>query len=276
MSDWAASPRVLAAVMVVSVALAGFVARRDAFIGCRDGLTLTHDGSRCCSAVDAHGTCTSRVGPSLFGASDRVLLAPQVIELRGQSFERPRANDQSVQLAPFFLARTEVRCADALAILGSDASPVTQRLCRDDANRAAGGLRFSDAERICTVLGGRVPREVEWQRAAGARGTRYPWGETGATCRAAVWGMTRGPCAHASDGPDTVHARPGGASLDDLVDLAGNAAEWVHGDGDAPVLKGGDYASIDASELRVFARRRAALDDADPRNGARCAFDPTR
>ena len=274
MSAWAASPPVLAAITIVSVALASLVARRDAFVSCRDG--LIREGSRCCSAVDAHGTCTSRVGADSFATTDRVLVDHRLVALRGQSFERPQVETQSVQLAPFFLARTEVRCADALAILGSDASEITRELCRDDANRAAGGLRFSDAERICRVLGGRVPTETEWQRAAGARGTRYPWGETGATCRAAVWGMTRGPCAHGNDGPDTVHARPGGASLDDLVDLAGNAAEWVQGGDGSRVLKGGDYASLDASELRVFARRRANTVDVDPRNGARCAFDPSR
>ncbi len=268
MTDWSASTRVLAALLGLTVTLAAVVVRRDAHLTCRDG--LHRSGTRCCVVVDPNGACTSGVSPNR--AHERIDLSPRETTLRGQSFERPHASTDSVHLAPFALMRTEVRCADALAVLGSDASLETRKLCRDDAERAAGGLRFSDAERICASMGGRVPSEAEWQRAAGAGGTRYPWGETGATCRAAVWGMTRGPCAHDADGPDTTNARPGGMSPDGFVDLAGNLAEWVRAAG-APVLKGGDYTSIDASELRVFSRRTATATEASDRNGARCAFD---
>jgi sulfatase modifying factor 1 len=258
----------------VSVALAcatltAVVARRDAGLVCREGLTRA--GARCCVRVDARGACASSVGDALALGSARVAFDGPGAELRGESFERPRPETRSVQPAPFAIAALEVTCADAMAVLGRDASEVTARLCAGDPARAAGGLRFADAERICAALGGRVPREAEWRRAAGANGTRYPWGESGATCRVAVWSMTSGPCAHGLDGPDTVHARPGGASPEGLWDLAGNAAEWVAGDAGPRVL-GGDYTSLDAAELRVLAGR-APTDVADPRNGARCAFD---
>ena len=216
--------------------------------------------------------CTSGVDARLAARPSRVHYGSGSVAVRGQSFERPSARNESYDLAPFALAREEIRCADALAVLGHEASAVTVHLCAGDANRAAGGLRFADAERVCASLGGRLPTEREWERAAGSGGTRYPWGETGATCRAAVWGLARGPCGHGLDGPDTVGARPGGASPEGVVDLAGNVAEWVRAD-DGPALKGGDYTSYDASSLRVLARRTAPGGEADSRNGARCAFD---
>jgi formylglycine-generating enzyme required for sulfatase activity len=251
-------------------ALAVAVARRDAGLVCRDGLERA--GPRCCVRVDERGACASSVSDALALAPLRVTFSGAGAELRGDSFERPNAATHPVHPAPFALASLEVTCADALAVLGTDASAVTTRLCAGDLARVAGGLRFSDAERICTALGGRVPREAEWRRAAAANGTRYPWGESGATCRVAVWSMASGPCAHGLDGPDTAHARPGGASPEGLWDLAGNAAEWVSGEA-GPRVVGGDYASLDAAELRVLAGRAAAPEEPDPRHGVRCAFD---
>jgi hypothetical protein len=254
---------------IACAALVFTVARRDAALVCREGLVRA--GARCCVRTDVRGACVSSIADALALEGTRVIFDGPGASLRGESFERPSAATHSVQPAPFSLASLEVTCADAMAVLGSEASAVTIRLCAGDPARAAGGLRFSDAARVCAALGGRVPREEEWRRAAGANGTRYPWGETGATCRVAVWSMTSGPCAHALDGPDTVHARPGGASPEGLWDLAGNAAEWVIGD-EGPRVLGGDYASLDAAALRVLAGRAAPPEEADPRHGVRCAF----
>jgi len=250
---------------------AAIVLGRDAGLVCRDGLVRA--GPRCCVRVDARGRCSSSVAEALALGLPPVTFAGPGADLRGESFERPTASTTSVQPAPFALAPLEVTCADAMAVLGSEASAVTARLCAGDPARAAGGLRLSDAERVCAALGGRVPREEEWRRAAASNGTRYPWGESGATCRVAVWSMTSGPCAHDLDGPDTVHARPGGATPEGLWDLAGNVSEWVTGSA-GPLLLGGDYATLDAAELRVLAGRAAPREEADPRRGVRCAFDP--
>ena len=260
-----------ACVALGCAALAVTVARRDAGLVCRDGLVRA--GARCCVRVDARGSCTSSLSDALALEARRVTFSGPGAELRGESFERPSAGSHSVQPAPFSIASLEVSCADAMAVLGSDASAVTARLCAGDPARVAGGLRFSDAARICAALGGRVPNETEWRRAAGANGTRYPWGESGATCRVAVWSMASGPCAHGLDGPDTAHPRPGGASPEGLWDLAGNAAEWVTSEAGPRVL-GGDYASLDAADLRVLGGRSAPAEEPDPRHGARCAFDP--
>ncbi len=267
------SPRLTFALVAMSAALAVFVASRDARLPCRSGL-VPH-GARCCAELAGPNACTSGIDTRLAVPPARVRFAGGNVELRGQSFERSSARNVAIDLESFLLAREEVRCADALAVLGSDASAVTAKLCAGDASRAAGGLRFADAERICAALEGRVPTEQEWERAAGSGGTRYPWGETGATCRAAVWGLATGPCGHGLDGPDTAGARPGGASPEGLVDLAGNVAEWVR-TSEGPAVKGGDFTSYDASSLRVLARRTPPPEVADARHGARCAFETAR
>lgn len=267
----ASSSAVSLVLLVTSMTLGVVVVRRDARSACRDGL-VAH-GARCCSETAGPNVCIAGVDPTVTARPGRVRFSGRAVELRGQSFERSSARNVTVTLAPFDLAREELRCADALAVLGREASSVTSTLCAGDAKRAAGGLRFVDAERVCAALGGRLPTEEEWEFAAGSGGTRYPWGETGATCRAAVWGLATGPCAHGLRGPDTVGARPAGATPEGVLDLAGNVAEWVRSN-DGGAVKGGDFTSYDASNLRVLARRTPPMDTADPRHGARCAFAP--
>ena len=82
-----------------------------------------------------------------------------------------------------------------------------------DFARAASGVTLGDAMAYCRGKGGRLPTEDEWIVAAVSASNpprRYPWGDTGAVCRRAAWGLDTGPCAHGADGPDTVGAHPDG------------------------------------------------------------------
>ena len=164
-----------------------------------------------------------------------------------------------------------------------DAFEITEGAIRpeksDDPARAAGGLSRADVVAYCTHRGGRLPTEDEWiVAAAGARGTRYPWGDTGAVCRRAAWGLEDGPCAHGARGPDTVGAHLGGDSALGVHDLAGNVAEWVSGDGadGRGVVLGGSWKTTLASELRVWSRAWADPAGHDPAIGGRCAWDRPR
>lgn len=145
-----------------------------------------------------------------------------------------------------------------------------------DAARAASGMPYGDAARFCAARGGRLPTEDEWiVAAAGERGSRYPWGDTGAVCRRAAWGLASGPCARGATSPDTVGAHASGASPRGLHDLAGNVAEWVAAPADARVAaaRGGSFRTALAADLRTWARRElekeSKLDDV----GFRCAYD---
>jgi formylglycine-generating enzyme len=146
--------------------------------------------------------------------------------------------------------------------------------------RAASGMTRDEAEAYCRARGGRLPSEDEWIAAAVSGSEpahRYPWGDTGAVCRRAAWGLAGGPCASGADGPDTVGAHRDGDSPLGLHDVAGNVAEWVAGDPDAPSrasARGGSWQSNLASELRVWSRLEVARDARDPRVGLRCAYPP--
>ena len=149
-----------------------------------------------------------------------------------------------------------------------------------DAARAASGMTRDEAAAYCASQGGRLPTEDEWMAAATAGADpphRYPWGDTGAVCRRAAWGLTSGPCAHDADGPDTVGAHPAGDSALGLHDVAGNAAEWVAADGARPglgVAKGGSWMSVLATDMRIWARLELPSDSHDGRVGVRCAYPP--
>jgi formylglycine-generating enzyme required for sulfatase activity len=144
----------------------------------------------------------------------------------------------------------------------------------EDPARAAGGLTRAEVVAFCKERGGRLPTEDEWVVAAsGANATRYPWGDTGAVCRRAAWGLATGPCAHGAKGPDTVGAHAGGDARG-VHDLTGNVAEWVQAD--RGVVLGGSYATKLAAELRVWSRAWVDPEAHDPTVGGRCAYDRPR
>jgi formylglycine-generating enzyme required for sulfatase activity len=151
---------------------------------------------------------------------------------------------------------------------------------RDDPARAASAMTRAEAAGFCAAEGGRLPTEDEWMVAAASAMNpprRYPWGDTGAVCRRAAWGLATGPCARGADGPDTVGAHPDGDSPLGLHDLAGNVAEWVAAAGADPgpgVAKGGSWADGLASDLRIWARLEVDPGARDPRVGLRCAYPP--
>jgi formylglycine-generating enzyme len=146
-----------------------------------------------------------------------------------------------------------------------------------DAARAASGLTRSDAAGYCKRRGGRLPTEDEWiAAAAGEAGRRYPWGDTGAVCRRAAFGLVAGPCASTGTGPDTVGAHTSGDTPTGLHDMAGNVAEWVApspSGSKAGVARGGSWRSALATDLRTWARLELDPDRPDDRVGVRCAYD---
>jgi formylglycine-generating enzyme required for sulfatase activity len=146
-----------------------------------------------------------------------------------------------------------------------------------DGLRAASGMTREQAAAYCAREGGRLPTEDEWMAAAsGLGGHRYPWGETGAVCRRAAFGLAHGPCAFDGTGPDTVGAHADGDSTRGVHDLAGNVAEWVAPSAEAPsvgIAKGGSWRSELAPELRVWARLNVDPAAHDDRVGVRCAYD---
>ncbi len=229
----------------------------------------------------------------------------RALEVRGGTFAigTPPSDDDAplhpltrVQLTrDFCLDRTEVtvadfaRCADAgacaarIPAFSRDRMPMTN-------------VSWSDARDACAFFGGRLPTEVEWERAARGDDHRaYPWGWDRPTCTTAkFWTEVWGECG--DYGPSLVGTHHEGASPYGIEDLAGNVIEWVADayipdayaqfvDGSAVdpivnvpfvhlrVVRGGGWAYDVVHSLHAAERDGYPEGTSDPTLGFRCAFD---
>jgi formylglycine-generating enzyme required for sulfatase activity len=266
----AAGSRRSIAIALVTLAIgvtvvAGFV-RRGTDEGAQCGAGFVVHGARC--FADSTRPCPPPLVSSTLGCVAppvRVLVPEATIVVGPSDWEAEgRVTTRSIHTGAFFIDAFEVTAGR-----WGGAAP-------GDAARAASGMTAEEAAAFCAHAGpgGRLPTEDEWIAAAVAGRSptpRYPWGETGAVCRRAAWGLRAGPCARDVDGPDTVGAHPTGDSALGIHDMAGNVAEWV-----APgtAAKGGSWASDLAADLRVWARLDLPRGARDPRVGLRCVYPP--
>jgi formylglycine-generating enzyme required for sulfatase activity len=231
------------------------------------------EGARCAPGFVASGARC--VAPAGFTVPDTRVLVPTASIAVGPS-------DWEAQ------GQVETRTihVDAFRI---DAFEVTRGMLTPgapDHDRAASGVTREEASTFCASRGGRLPTEDEWIVAADSAMNpprRYAWGDTGAVCRRAAWGLESGPCASGASpargetaGPDTVGAHRDGDSPLGLHDMAGNVAEWVSDDlpNGVGVSKGGSWRSALAADLRIWARLEVPPDARDARVGFRCVYAP--
>lgn len=257
------------------------------------GAGFARVGPRCCpGAADPStppGTCrapTTGACPAPLVATDRGCDAPaEQVEVPATTVTvgpsdweaEGRAPPRTIAVGGFRIDRFEVTVGQACASRALADRP----FCREgDPARAAFGVPLEEARELCRERGGRLPSEDEWLvAAAGDRPRRYPWGDTGAVCRRAAWGLAKGPCADGASGPDTVGAHPDGATPLGIHDLAGNVEEWVEppdrSAGAGALLRGGSWQTAFAAELRTWPRREASaseIRDPGPTIGFRCAY----
>jgi formylglycine-generating enzyme required for sulfatase activity len=207
-----------------------------------------------------------------------------------------------VTLRAFDIDRIEVRVADYDRCVVAGACDPPGFAADDprfrDPSFPVTQVKWQDAVAYCAWAGGRLPTEAEWEFAARGEVRRtFPWGDVynPHLVNHGSWAFDE---TDASDGYALlapVGSFPDGATPEGILDLAGNAAEWVSdfwGDPDENgygysslaavdplgpptgvyhVVRGGSYASA-PPWLRTASRWRIKL----PRSaevGFRCAAD---
>jgi formylglycine-generating enzyme required for sulfatase activity len=220
-------------------------------------------------------------------APTAMVLVPAGRFLMGEDGERSSSRPQrQITLDGFAIDRTEVTNAAvgqfveeaSVQLVGWDAVQASER-----PQEAAVGLLWREADAYCRWAGRRLPTEAEWEKAArGTDGRRYPWGD--------LWDPKRANTAESGLGRvTTVGSYPSGASLYGVLDMAGNAAEWVadpydpdyysHAPDRNPLgpdavldhgLRGGSWASP-KEHAQTFFRDSSHSVRPNPRVGFRCA-----
>jgi len=88
------------------------------------------------------------------------------------------------------------------------------------------GISWNEAYAYCTWVGGRLPTEAEWEKAARGETMRaYPWGDKEPSCELANARDDRIGTCIGDTAP--VGSYPLGASPYGVMDMAGNVWEWV-------------------------------------------------
>lgn len=222
---------------------------------CAAGLEVTQEG--CVAKPRAVGIAAGvlRIGPSDWEAQGQVT---------------PRA----VAIDAFAIDAYEVSEARyAACVAASACAPLP---LGGEPGRAIASITLEESSRFCAWAGGALPTPEELAfAAAGEKGRRYAWGDTGAVCRRAAFGLSRGPCGEDATGPEIAGSHPDGASPEGAHDLAGNVAEWATGRGASAALaeaRGGSWADGAASALRSWNRREITANTRSAEVGFRCVY----
>jgi sulfatase modifying factor 1 len=237
---------------------------------CGEGQHL--DGDRCAGTPLR---CAAGMDPTPAGC----VAPPRVVQIEG-GLLRVGPGDWEAQgvvvpyqadVAPFGLDAREASEARWGACVGAGACPAVA--LSGEPGRPVTGITLAEAARFCAWAGGALPtRDQLAFAAAGRNGRRYAWGDTGAVCRRAAWGLMAGPCGWGARGPELGGSHPDGASPEGVLDLAGNVAEWAvaTASGEAEA-RGGSFADGAASAIRAWQRRPLPPETRAPHVGVRCA-----
>lgn len=136
----------------------------------------------------------------------------------------------TVYLDGFWMDQTEVTNAMyATCVTNGRCEEPSDRTYFDNplyANHPVVYVDWEAANNYCEKVGGRLPTEAEWEKAArgGLEGKKYPWGDEEPVC---VLGAENGANFYGCNASGTENVGSFSANGYGLYDMAGNVWEWV-------------------------------------------------
>jgi formylglycine-generating enzyme required for sulfatase activity len=207
--------------------------------------------------------------------SKPIAIAAGRLELGPSDWDAERfVEPYSADVPAFALDSHEVTEADYSACV--EAGRCARAAQRGEPGLAQTQVSAIQARAYCSWRGADLPSRDQFARAAmGADTRRYPWGNTGAVCRRAAFGLDAGPCARTGVGPQLAGSHPDGATPEGIHDLAGNVAEWVYTHGGYQA-RGGSWRTRDAAGLRSYSYETLNAETTRDDVGFRCAHAELR
>ena len=152
-------------------------------------------------------------------------------------------------------------------------------------------MSWTTPREYCASVGGRLPTEAEWERAArgGVADLDYPWGNDFADAAATQPRRPAERRAHSGRAPGRWRSARSRPTPSDCIDVSGNVWEWtadwydLHyysrarcenptgpASGRYKVIRGGSWADTETRLRTVYFRNFTAPDTAQPTVGFRC------
>ncbi|MEK7275822.1 MAG: SUMF1/EgtB/PvdO family nonheme iron enzyme, partial [Chloroflexota bacterium] len=285
---------------IVIAAIAGAIGVSMFSAGGKTAEPATHAAADVTHAAATESAASTPIPPAATGAphaTDTAIPLPEIpdgmilipagfFQMGSADSHADESPEHPVLLDAYYVDRTEVtnaqyfECVNAGGCTRSGSSRVG--IASFDNYPVVLGT-WSQAQAYCEWAGKRLPTEAEWEYAAGGpEDTVWPWGNSF---------DSRLSAASAAD-VQPVGSYPQGASPFGVMDMAGNAAEWVFdtysqsfytdsplvnpfngADGATKIFRGGSFGNTDGSSYTTSRRFPKSRSFSDVDIGFRCAKD---